>query len=287
MISEIEEYLKWIEMDKSPQTLRLYKNSIDRFLIFFEPQSFEDIKKITSKQMRELQYHLKSTMKESSVNSYMRPIKAMFNWLVKNEYLEKSPANKIDEMKVPKKSQDFLSEEEQILLMNACDTIEDKLVVAILVTMGLRREELCSLCLNDYDGKKIRILGKGNKERDIPVPDDVKVLLDNYIVWRNKKYKNTTNALIVSRKGDHYRGDSIYNKLKNLLVKSGLSEDRVDKIHPHSMRHTCSANLLSSGVSIYTVSKILGHANISTTLIYSHLHENALETAINSQKSIL
>lgn len=287
MISQIEEYLMWVEADKSPQTLKLYRESTNRFLKFFEPQSFEDIEEITTKQLRDFQYHLRASMKESSVNSYMRPIKAMFNWFVKNEYLEKSPANRIDEMKTPKKTQEFLSEEEQSMLMNVCKTTEDRLIIAIMVSMGLRREELCRLKISDYNGSTIRIKGKGDKERVLPLQDDVKDLLNTYIKWRNRKYGSKTDALIVSRKGGHYRGDSIYKKLKTLLNRSGIDEDKIDRIHPHSLRHTCAANLLSNNVSIYTVSNILGHADISTTMIYSHLHTSALETAIKNQKSIL
>jgi site-specific recombinase XerD len=287
MISQIEEYLKWIEVDKSPQTLKLYRESVTKLINFFGPNDFEDIKKITTKQLRDFQYHLKSSMKETSVNSYMRPVKAMFNWFVKNEYLEKSPANRIDEMKTPKKTQEFLSEEEQSMLMNVCKTTEDRLIVAILVSIGLRRDELCGLKLSDYNGNSVRVKGKGDKERVLPLQDDVRELLDQYIIWRTKKYGNKTDALIVSRKGDHYRGDSIYKKLKCLLKQSGIDEDKVDRIHPHSLRHTCSANLLSDGVSIYVVSEILGHADISTTMIYSHLHNSAMETAIKSQRSIL
>jgi len=155
------------------------------------------------------------------------------------------------------------------------------------LTTAIRREELCTLTLRHYDGIHIIVEGKGSKQRKLALQPAIANLLNEYLEERNKKYGNTTNALIVSNKGDRYSGDAILKKVKTVLKKAGLSEDRIDAIHTHSLRHTCIANLLSNNVDIYTCSKILGHASLQTSLRYSHLHEGAMDSALQNQRSVI
>lgn len=287
-IQEIDEWIDTIKIDKSKHTLTMYQSALNKLFEYNKIKSFDDIKKITSSDIRNFQKYLKeSGLQESSVNSNIRPIRSMFNWLVYNEYLEKSPMIKIKDLKCAKKEREFLSEDEQEKIILSCDKIQDRLILALLITTGIRRDELCRLSLKDFDGTHILVHGKGKKERSLRLQDDVIQLMNLYIEHRNKKFGDGTDALVVSSYGNHYTGNAIYKKIKTVMKKAGLPEDRIEKIHPHSCRHSFVANMLDGGADIFVVSNALGHSKLEiTSNIYGHIHSKTMDRAMMNQKSI-
>ena len=287
-IEQIDEYFTLLAMDKSPHTIVSYQGSIDKLFKFLNVITFDDVKKITSGDIRLHQANLKSGgMSFSSINTNIRPLRAMFNWLVENDYMKKTPIEKVKDLKEPKKIRDFLTDEEQLSMIGACKKESDRLIISLFLTTGMRRDELCKLKLNSYDGSHILIEGKGSKQRKLALMPEVILLLNKYLEYRNKKYGNSTDALIVSTSGNHFTGDAIYKKVKNILNLAGLSEDRIEAIHTHSLRHSFVARLFDSGVDIYSVQRLCGHANLSSTMIYSHISNKALDKTLLNQKSIL
>jgi site-specific recombinase XerD len=287
-ISEIKEYFENLKIDKSPHTIRAYSTSINLLLDFTGAENFSDVIKITPQDLRSFQRKLKEGGSEmSTINSRMRPIRAMFNWLVLNEYLESTPASKVKDLKTPKKMINFLSEEEIVSMINASDNIRDRLIIALLVATGIRRNELISLKVNDFDGKHIIINGKGSKQRKLMIQEDVSKLMYQWISIRNKKYGGINDYLFVSNHKTKFDGDSILEKVKSTMRKANFTDERIQQIHTHSLRHTFVANLFESGADIYVAKNALGHENLSTTTLYSHLRNTAMDKAMGNMKSFI
>jgi len=149
MIPEINEYIESIKIDKSQNTTRTYTKAISLLLEFTEAGNFSEFKKIQSQDLREFQKFLKDNGSSiSTINTRMRPIKAMFNWFVENDYMEISPAAKIKDLKVGKKIPSFLSEDEIDKMINSAKNDLDRLIIGLLVTTGIRRNELIQLKLS-------------------------------------------------------------------------------------------------------------------------------------------
>ena len=286
-IQEINEYLNTIKLDKSQHTLVSYTTAIEKFIDNFGINNFEDIKTIVPSQCREHQSRLRETLSASSVNAKVRPLKAMYNWFLTNEYIESNPWAKVKELKVPKKLVAFLSEDEIYAILRSCSRLEDKLILSLLITTGLRRNELSSLKLSDYNGTHIIVNGKGAKQRKLALMPDVCGLMNEYIIKRNKKHGDSIPYLFVSKNRSRFSGDAIRMKVKSAMVRAGFSEERIKEIHTHSLRHTFVANLFESGADIYAAKAALGHQNLSTTQIYAHLRNSALDNALLRQKSFL
>lgn len=287
-IKEIKEYFDYLKLDKSKNTIRSYATAIDLFLEFSKINNFLELKKITSQDLRNFQMYLKNSgVSLSSINARIRPIKAMLNWMVDNSYIEVSPAYRLKDLKVGKKIPAFLSEEEVDVMINACKNDLDKLIVALLVTTGLRREELTSLRLKDYDGLHITVNGKGNKQRVLILQEDVVKLMNKWIEKRNKKYGKINDYIFVSKAKTKFDGSSILRKIKSIMRDGGFEDERIKQIHTHSLRHTFVANLFEYGADIYTAQVALGHENLTTTQIYSHLRNSALDKSMLNMKPVL
>lgn len=287
-IDQVDEYFNVLSTDKSEHTIRSYHNAVRKLFDFLDIKTFDNIMAIKSDDIRKHQVNMKSKgISHPSINTNIRPLRAMFNWFVENEYLNKSPFDKVKDLRTEKKVVEFLSEFEQEQIVHACrKNIIDLLIFSILISTGIRRDELCQLNTEDYDGEHILIHGKGNKERKLILQDPIVNLLDKYLDLRLKKYGKQFQPLILSKAG-RFTGGAIYDRIKSILVKAGLPEDRVDEIHPHSLRHSFVANMLEAGNDIYVTSRSLGHQNIETTMKYAHLHGSTMDKAIKNQRSIL
>jgi site-specific recombinase XerD len=263
--------------------------AIGKFFSHFNIQSFEDVKNITLSQCRAYQSRLLDEgNKRSSANAYTRPLKTLFSWLVENEYLGKSPFDRIQYLKTEKTIPAFLTIDEIDAMIKACDKMEDKLILAILLSTGLRRNELVTLKLEDFKGEHIIVSGKGNKQRRLILEPRLAELLGDYIEIRNKKYGDTSPYLFISKMGDKFSGEAIRQKIQSIGKRAGLSAERLEQIHVHTMRHTFAANLLESGADIKILQVSLGHSNMATTsLIYAHIRDSVLDNAMLNQRAVL
>lgn len=288
MIAEIEQYMATVKIDKSIHTVSSYTTAIKKFVDNMNIISFDDLKNITPVQCRNHQGILRQTLSASSTNANIRPLRAMYNWFVENEYMEVSPWSKVKDLKQPKTIPNFLTEEEVGLMIGACENIKEKLIIALLITTGLRRNELISLKMSDVVGNHILINGKGNKQRRLVLQPGVLDLLKKYMEKRIKKYGTDSPYLLLSNGGKRpYAGVSIACKIKSIMKRAGFTEERMAEIHTHSLRHTFVANLFESGADIYAAQSALGHSNLNTTQRYAHLRNSALDNAMLKQKSIL
>jgi len=292
-IKPVKDYFSFMEMDKSEHTIRSYISATERFFDYIKIESLEDIKKITSSNCREYIKNLKdSGLGNSSINAHIRDLKAIFNWMRKEECFEKSPFDNIKLLKLGEREPIFLSEEESSKLILSCKRLEDKTIIALLLTTGMRREEIVNLSLSGYNGTHITFIGKGNKQRTLPLLPEVIELLDNYIEIRNKKHGNAYKYLFVSKsckncnRNGKFSGEAIRTKVKNACKLAGFSEERIDQLSTHKLRHTFTSTLMNSTDDIRIAQEALGHSDIKTTMRYAHMKSKKFDNAILNQPNL-
>ena len=287
-IKQIDEYLSSLS-DKSKHTYRSYSYAIKLFCEKMNIQSWEDIENITSADIERYKNILKKEMSPSTVNTRLRPIEAMFGWFIKPmKYLKENPFVGVEYLVPSKKVQTVLTDEEKLKIFDGAKTAEDKLILALLLTTGLRREELVNIKLSDIiDNRYIKIVGKGNKEALIVLHDDVLRFLPNYLRIRNMSKKSKNNDyLFPSSHGGHYTGTTIYNRIKKIMERAGFDENRIKDIHPHSFRHTFTTSLFDANANAEIIRQAVRHSSITTTMNYAHLSRKALDNTLLNQKSI-
>lgn len=287
-IKQIDEYLFSLS-DKSKNTYRSYDYAIRLFTEKMNIQSWEDIQNITSANIENYKNIIKKNVSASTVNTRLRPIEAMFGWFVKPmRYLKENPFAGVEYLSSSKKVQTVLTEEEKLKIFDGAKTAEDKLIIALLLTTGLRREELVNIKLSDIiDNKYIKVIGKGGKEALVVLHDDALRFLPNHLRIRgmSKSAKNN-DYLFPSPHCGHYTGATIYNRIKRIMGDAGFDENRIGDIHPHSFRHTFTTDLFDSNVNAEIVRQAVRHSSITTTMGYAHLSRKALDNTLLSQKSI-
>ncbi len=277
MFAEYQEYLDTLN-DKSENTLRSYRKSISDFLVFCNVTSLDDLKAIDAKAIRQYQSKLRDAgMKSSSVNANLRPVSAFFNWLWKQDYIENVPTHKVDALKEPKTLPVVLTEDEVKSIINAEDDLQNKLMLVLMFSTGLRRSEVINIKISDIRNGKLIVHGKGDKERELPLHSKVLNLLNEYLKRNHDEY------LFVSHRGSHQlTAQSVMDRLKNAAMKAGIDPERIEKITPHKIRHTVATNLLDAGVNVLTIKEILGHADLQTTMRYAHVTDNGKTSAIDT-----
>lgn len=287
-IKQIDEYLFSLS-DKSKHTYRSYDYAIKLFCEKMNIQSWEDIENITSANIENYKNIIKKDMSTSTVNTRLRPVEAMFSWFIKPmKYLKENPFIGVEYLTSSKKVQTVLTDEEKLKIFDGAKSAEDKLIIALLLTTGLRREELVNIKLSDIlDNKYIKVIGKGNKEALVVLHDDALRFLPNHLRVRNMSKKAKNNSyLFPSSHGGHYTGATIYNRIKRIMANAGFDESRIEDIHPHSFRHTFTTDLFDSNANAEIIRQAVRHANITTTMGYAHLSRKALDNTLLSQKSI-
>ena len=226
-----------------------------------------------------------NSSKKNSPRSQARKIsglKSFFKFLVFEGYLKSSPMSNIESPKLGRKLPDILNVEEISQMINSINIKEkfgqrNKTIIEILYGTGIRVSELIELKISNIFFKEnlIRVLGKGDKERFVPIGLKAKKSIIDYIN-NNRKYQkieeSSNDILILSKYGKKITRHMIFTLIKNISKKSGITK----KISPHTFRHSFASHLLKNGADLRTIQLILGHENITTTEIYTHLDSKHL-----------
>jgi len=158
--------------------------------------------------------------------------------------------------------------------------IRDRVLLMLLYYTGMRRSELIGLTISSYDvhNSNLKVLGKGNKERIIPINNELSEILKFYLEERNKEYANSlVKELILTDNGKSLYPNFVYRVVRNHLAKVSTAEKR----SPHILRHTFATHLLNNGADLNAIKEILGHANLSATQIYTHNSVEKLKQIYN------
>lgn len=284
----IDSFFDYLTYEKkySAHTIASYKNDINQFLEFINPNK-EDFASsdINYQQIRAWVASLiKDKIAARSVNRKLSSLKSFFKYLQRQQIIDVNPMAKISGPKTPKRLPVFVDEQQmtdlflEIHFEDGFVGLRDRLILDLLYQTGIRRSELTHLKELDVDtyNSTIKVLGKRNKERIIPISLNLKRNLETYLAV--KKEQNLSNPmLLVSEKGHTLSEQKVYT-----LVKKHLSQvTTIQKKSPHVLRHTFATHLLNNGADINAVKDLLGHANLSATQVYTH---NTIEKLKKSYK---
>lgn len=293
------EYLE-IERGRSVKTVENYDRYLNRFLTFSKAKNPNDL---TEEQVREFRLHLNrqagtkvggrmESMKRRTQNYYLIALRAFLKFLRKRGVESLSP-ERIELAKVPERSLDLISTAELTRLLNAPSekTIEgkrDRAILELLFSTGLRISELCGLSTDDVDLSRdeFSVRGKGDKVRVVFISEEARSAIKNYLAAR----KDMDDALFIRYGKKAHVGDEpritprvVQRLLKHYAVKAGITR----KVTPHVIRHSFATDLLSNGADLRSVQALLGHANIGTTQIYTHVtdvHLRAVHKKFHSSR---
>lgn len=207
-------------------------------------------------------------------------LKSFYKYLtVRTKQLTDNPVADLEYPKLRKSLPKYLTLEQSAALLQAVSGQNEKRDYAILMLFlncGIRRSELVGLNLTDVYEDRIRVIGKGNKERIVYFGSACRKAIDAYLVERNKKILTDNRALFGSRNGNRISVDAVHSLVKKALLKAGLD---ASQFSAHKLRHTAATMMLSGGVDVKTVQEVLGHENLNTTQIYTHIESTELKLA--------
>jgi len=275
-----ERFIQYIQYEKrySPHTVSAYQSDLDQFFKFLKDQE-QDItnpSEITYQHIRNWMVELMSEMTARSVNRKIATLRKYFKFLLREGAIINNPASKIQSPKTLKHLPVVVEDAKLSAMLNDNEVFtddfkgtRDKLVIETLFGTGIRLAELVTLKEQDvnlYEGT-LKVLGKRNKERIVPVNHELKVLLEKYIeLKKSEDFHNNSATLLVTDKGR-----DAYPKLIYLIVQKYLSYiSTQNKKSPHVLRHTFATSLLDRGADLNAIKELLGHANLSATQVYTH-----------------
>ena len=207
-------------------------------------------------------------------------IKSFYKYLtVRTKQLQDNPVADLEYPKLRKSLPRYLTLEQSASLLNAVsgtNQTRDYAILMIFLNCGIRRSELVGLNLSDVYEDRLRVVGKGNKERFVYFGTSCRKARDDYLIERNQKVLSDNRALFGSRDGNRISVTAVHRLVKKALLQAGLDETQFSA---HKLRHTAATLMLSSGVDVKTVQEVLGHENLNTTQIYTHIESTELKIA--------
>lgn len=275
-ISSFIDYLR-LEKNYSKHTILAYERDIEEFCAFAKAHYQQDnITSINYAQIRSWIVELvENGISNRTINRKVASLKAYYKFLLKIGRLESSPLVKHKALKTPTKIQVPFSQkevDEVITNLQAGDDFEslrNLLVVELLYSTGMRRAELIGLTIGsvDHSQEMIKVLGKRNKERRIPLLPKVQKTLDRYLIERNTLAPNSSNEpLIITKKGVKIYDVLVYRIINHYFSKASNKL----KVSPHIVRHSFATHLLNEGADLNIVKELLGHASLASTQVYTH-----------------
>tara|TARA_B110000116_G_C16799691_1_gene569394 strand:+ start:2240 stop:3124 length:885 start_codon:yes stop_codon:yes gene_type:complete len=278
-----QDYLRILQVERnlSPRTIDAYKRDLEEYHKFVLEKKISDLSNISKKDIDD--YILsKSHLTSSTIARIISSIRSYHKFLKLEDHLKNNPAILIKSPMLQKFAPEVLNVEEISSILKAIDQSNqfekrDKAIIEMLYSCGLRVSELCEMTtasLFDLDNDIIKIMGKGSKERQLPIGKNAKTLLNDYeIHCRPSLSKNTNSSYIfLSRNGKKLTRAMINNILKKWTQVAGIKKS----VSPHKLRHSFATHMLEAGADIRFVQALLGHSDISTTQIYTHLDKEHL-----------
>ena len=207
-------------------------------------------------------------------------LKSFYKYLtVRTKQLDDSPVADLEYPKLRKSLPKYLTLQESAALLQAVsgqNQARDYAILMLFLNCGIRRSELVGLNLTDVYEDRIRVVGKGNKERIVYFGTACRKAIDAYLIVRNKVVLTDNRALFGSRNGNRISVDAVHALVKKALLQAGLD---ATQFSAHKLRHTAATMMLSGGVDVKTVQEVLGHENLNTTQIYTHIENTELKIA--------
>lgn len=282
-----EGFVRFLKFEKrySSNTITSYINDVNQFVAFlqseydFKIEEENDLKSINTKQVRSWVLNLvEKDQKASSIKRKVSSLKTFFKTLQINGIIKNNPADKISTPKIPERLPKFVSEKSLARLYDNKkelfeESYEGKLqfvLIELLYGTGMRRDELLNIRISDINWakKELKILGKGNKERILPLGKEIINLLNDFIVDRNAIIKENKEIpfLFITSKGEKLYPNYVYRTVKKYLSLCST----VEKKSPHILRHSFATHLSNNGAKLNDIKELLGHSSLASTQIYTH-----------------
>ena len=282
----LQEYLAYLKLEKnlSEQSVLSYFSDLKKFLSFIEEEKYSDLNTITSKLISKYFEIMRDLGISSSTSArYLSSVKGFFKYLSSQEYIEKDPAEILSTRITERKLPTVLSFEEIDKLLQTPNVEEklglrDKAILELFYSCGLRVSELINLKINDlyFNDEVIRVLGKGSKQRIVPIGSSAVYWVTEYLqkvrIVLEKKMKSE-NVIFLNVRGTKLSRMGIWK----IVNKYAQEAEIVKEFHPHTFRHSFATHLLEGGADLRAVQEMVGHADISTTQIYTHIDRDFIK----------
>lgn len=287
MDTHLEDYLTMLRVEKnlSSNSIEAYTRDLQRYLRYLESDyGLTDITQVKQSHVRSFMRSLHDSMlSPASISRKFSSIRSYHLFLSAENFCDRNPAQQLEAPRLPQKLPVVLTVQEVDTLLEAVDTQDslgkrDLAVLEILYSAGLRVSEVCALKLTDLlvDHDMLRVVGKGRKERLVPIGKQAWDRLNDYLqhvrpgIGRNRQNRG---AVFLSRNGKPLTRMTVHNILKKWVKVAGISK----AVSAHTLRHSFATHLLEGGADLRAVQEMLGHADISTTQIYTHLDKEYLK----------
>lgn len=271
----IEQFLHHLNIERrlSPHTLSNYRRDLEQARNFFTGQHLANWKEVTAHQLRALvAARHRAGIGGRSLQRLLSALRSFYRYLLREAAVSANPVIGIRAPKAPRRLPKTLDVDQTARLLDWDSTdplaIRDRAIMELMYSSALRLSELLSLDLNDLDLKDgtVRVTGKGRKVRVVPVGRHARNAINQWLQIRNS-LDTEASALFLSRQGGRLSPRAVQQRLQQWGSKRGLP----GKLHPHMLRHSCASHVLESSSDLRAVQELLGHADIATTQIYTHL----------------
>lgn len=278
MNENLENYRNYLKYERaySDNTVGAYMNDLNKYEEFLK----KDILKSDTEDLEKYLKYIKN-LESTTVAHKITSIKSYFNYNIKRGIVSVNPADKVSRPKLTKHLPEYLTEEEVGKLLDvevkSPYDYRNKTILELLYSSGIRISELVNIKTPNYDSEEclIRIMGKGSKERIVPLGDYAVNIMNDYMNnYRPLINKKHTDYVFINNRGDKISRQFIFKIIKKEALKKGIKKD----ISPHTLRHTFATHLLKNGADLRIIQELLGHENISTTQIYTHVTNNKLKS---------
>ncbi len=276
------------ELGLSTNTLEAYEMDLISFVDFLESISIKTLNDVSRDDV--LQYLLAERergMRDTTISRRLVSIRLFFSYLAKNKIIPNNITDIMDFPKITHFLPDFLTLEEVDDLINAVSgediySLRDKAIFEIIYSTGLRVSELTNLKTENILSEElcIRCIGKGGKERIIPYGEKARAVLQVYMEKARPKLQSESSKsfIFLTRTGGHMSRQRIWQIIKKYAIQAGIYKN----ISPHTLRHSFASHLLSKGGDLRVIQEMLGHSDIATTQIYTHVDTNKFKSAHSS-----
>ena len=280
--SNLRSFLNYLLVDKglSNNTVKAYEADISSFFQWLDNEDLK-YKNLQEDHINQyISFLFQRKMRSSSVNRKISSIKSFYIFLVKRNFVKNSPLNDLVTPKQEKYLPESMSEAEVDKLLNSpnvSNKIEnrDKAMIEMLYATGMRISELVNLKITDVDMKRcvVKVFGKGSKERLVPFGETA---LDSLRSYLNEREQSSSKEIFLSNRGKKMTRVAFWQRVKIYLIRENLK----NSISPHTLRHAFATHLLNRGADLRSVQLLLGHSDLSTTQIYTHIAKQRLSDVL-------
>jgi len=287
-IRDYQLFLK-IERGLSQNTIDSYSRDLDKLTLFLDENEINlSPISITETNIQQFIYNVAKKVNPRSQARIISGLRSFFDYLIFEDYRKTNPTDLIEAPKIGRKLPDTLSEDEINELITAVDLSHpqgerNRTILETMYSCGLRVSELITLKISDlfFEEGFIKVTGKGNKERFVPIHYRAQKYISMYITEVRSHLKTTKgfeDTLFLNRRGKGLTRQMIFTILKDLTIKINLNK----KISPHTLRHSFATHLLKNGADLRAIQQMLGHESITTTEVYVHLDNSYLKEVVET-----